>query len=496
MVFDAAYGFLALRNMLAGGSFNIVSTPDPGNIANDIGTYLTWWSPGQYLVPGLFIWLGCSYGLAISLTTMIASAIGVLGWIRIALAFEVPNFTVFMFALGLVSFHYATSPFRLYTGGEVLLFAVSPWSLCALQFAVQKRPAISLSISVVTASVVFFAKLSGLVMFGTTVTAISVSEIIKRRQITSSLFALWTGSSIAAIVILTFWVARGQTPVTGAEYNFTPSAVLFPIAAAVFSGLSLHELLSWLFLYPSSPMLSSIRETSYVLGPFGLLVIWWVWNRLRNTRHRPMAIFSLTLIAIYITTFIAMYIRNGETGTVAFEERYFRYAGILFFLLLLVAIDQWHAIWGKVVATGIVAVFALYGLASYAHGTRELTRGLHFDPASGTSMLLVSPAALEYLRSEMMQHNWQNAIAVVPDPEAANGLPRFRILFSFHLLDSAPFDDIARQKWAGRTDKIFVIIDSRMRDPSKVDAVLRTFVDYDFRKWDRKKIDGMLVASQ
>ncbi len=80
ITFDSAYGFLALRSMLDGGPFNYVISPDPKNIADNIKTLLTWWSPGQYLVPGIFVLLGASYGLAISLSTLIASLLGVLGW--------------------------------------------------------------------------------------------------------------------------------------------------------------------------------------------------------------------------------------------------------------------------------------------------------------------------------------------------------------------------------------------------------------------------------
>jgi hypothetical protein len=79
IVSDSAAGFLALRNMLGGGAFNSITTPDPANICNDVVTFLTWWSPGQYLVPGSFILLGTSYGLALSLTTLIATLIGVAG---------------------------------------------------------------------------------------------------------------------------------------------------------------------------------------------------------------------------------------------------------------------------------------------------------------------------------------------------------------------------------------------------------------------------------
>src|SRR5262245_55844221 len=51
---DVGVGFLAFRDMLVGGPFNGITQPDPANIANDTVTFISWWSPGQYLVPGAF----------------------------------------------------------------------------------------------------------------------------------------------------------------------------------------------------------------------------------------------------------------------------------------------------------------------------------------------------------------------------------------------------------------------------------------------------------
>ena len=90
----------------------------------------------------------------------------------------------------------------------------------------------------------------------------------------------------------------------------------------------------------------------------------------------------------------------------------------------------------------------------------------------------------------------ETAVPVVPEPEAANGLPRFRILFNFNLLVTASLKDISGQRWAGRTDKIFIIMYERMISDGKADAVLRAFVDYDFAKWNQKIMDGMVVYSQ
>ena len=172
--YDPAYGFAVLRNMLDGGSFNYIATPNPGNIANDIETFLTWWSPGQYLVPGLFVRLGASYGVAASLTTLISTIVGILGWAQIARRFDISCFALSLFILGLVTFNYSTGPFHRYTGGEVIVFAVLPWCLTALQWAVQERPAVSFATSVLVATVLFFAKLSGLVAFVANVAGISL----------------------------------------------------------------------------------------------------------------------------------------------------------------------------------------------------------------------------------------------------------------------------------------------------------------------------------
>src|SRR5262249_36145988 len=63
---DSALGFIVLRNMLEGGAFNIFTVPDHADISRDLATFLSLWSPGQYIVPGAFVWLGTNYGLALS----------------------------------------------------------------------------------------------------------------------------------------------------------------------------------------------------------------------------------------------------------------------------------------------------------------------------------------------------------------------------------------------------------------------------------------------
>lgn len=494
MVFDTAKGFIVLRSMLAGGPFNYEPSPDPANIAHSVLTYLTWWSPGQYLVPGIFVRLGADDGLAISLTTLIAALIGLVGWIRVARSFHVSCFVMTLFVIGLTTFRYAEYNFRFFDGGEALVFAAYPWTLIALRWAIERPPIFAFAVTLATAIGIFFAKLSGLFAFAATVSAIGVLSIVQRRRIAPWIFAMGAASAIAALLLLLFWTGRGQTPLSSASYGFNWPVIFFPIAAATFSGFSLHELADWLLLRPSAPLLSNLGDTSYVLGPIALLLMIWAWIQLRKTRYRPMAILLLTIVAFYSAAFIALYLRSVSHTSVPFEERYFRYAGILSFLLLLIAADQWRNKFARAITVLLVAGFSTYGLASYTSGLRAL-RG-HYDAASGTSMIRVPQAVLVYLRSQMASHQWQNAVVVVPELEAANGLPNYRILFSFELLDDIPAQEITQQRWAGRVDKLFVMMEPQMRDDGKADIVLKTFLDYDFNKWDRKEIGNMLLYSQ
>src|SRR5262249_55027487 len=151
------------------------------------------------LVPSTFIWLGTNYGLALSLTTLLATLIGVLGWIQVARSFAVSSFVVFVFIFGLNTFQYVTYPFRVYTGGEVLLFAAAPWSLYAMRWAANKPPILCLAISLLSVALLFFAKLTALIVFATNVMAISLLALVSQRRLSSSTITMWVASAIAAL---------------------------------------------------------------------------------------------------------------------------------------------------------------------------------------------------------------------------------------------------------------------------------------------------------
>src|SRR6478736_5489880 len=463
---DSGVGFIVLRSMLGGGSFNIFIEPDHADISRDLGTFLSLWTPGQYIVPGALIWLGSNYGLALSLTTLIATLTGVIGWAQVARRFAVTPFVLIAFVSGLVSFRYATFAFRNYHGGEILLFAMAPWALYVLQRAVEKPPLICFAISLLSAAMLFFAKLTGLLCFGANVLAISLLYVAREARLSASIIAMWAASLTGALVFLLFWPAR-DLGVGSARWLST----WFPVAGTALAGFSGLDFLRSLLMH-SSEMIAfdpydpyvAADKANYVLGPLGLLFIILIWFRIRDTRYRAMAIFLLSIAASYTAALIAIiYFTNA---IFYFEERHLRYSGIIVFLLFLVAIDQSGRSLAKSCALLVVGAFAVYGLISFTRSTLELGEGRYYDRLTGTSQKDQPAVVLEYLRSEQREHNWRSPMAVLLSPNAAIALPGFRVFVA----DRLPK--------AGRTEKIFVIVQERMLSNGIAEKLLKTFRDY------------------
>jgi hypothetical protein len=181
-----------------------------------------------------------------------------------------------------------------------------------------------------------------------------------------------------------------------------------------------------------------------------------------------------------------MYLRGAR---ISFEERHFRYAGILLFLLLLAAIDQWHVRFANGLACLVVIVPMLYGLWNSITGTYAQMR--YYDPTTGISQD-ISPTVLEFLRSEVAQHNFQRPIALVSSPTAFISLPGFRILHPFG--GWLGYKD--GTKWVGRADKIFVVLPEGLVPNGRAETILRLLPSYEFDSWKHMKLDGMIIYTQ
>lgn len=492
---DSAMGFLVLRSMMLEGSgFNYVLSPDPTDISHNTASFMTHRTPGEWLIPGLFISVGVKYGLAISLTILLATCVGLAGWARIAVKTGAPPFVEFLFVMALAAFQFNTGGgrsggFLNYHGGEVLLFAAAPWSLLALLKCVDARPLIAFGGTLSVAVLLFVMKLSGLVVFAATVLALSAVDIAQRRRVSGSILAMGIAAAVAALLFQTFWLSRGYVAAEtqlvcdaacGPHMPWSP--VLFPLAASAFSAFSGLDLVAWLTQKPISPGGPANHEAIFVaFAALGILVAGGIWIRLRHTPYRIWTVPFFGIIGIYTAFFVAMYLNGAD---LEFDERHLRFAGIIFLLLFLLATAAERSPW-RLAASLLVLFFALHGLASYVVDAQRVYRSNRFDVVSGITQN-VSPAVLQYLRDEQSARLFDRPIAVVDHWEAALALPGYRII--------ANLADMAQSKWSGRASKIYVIVPES--NPNDAQKVLSAFTDYSQVQWKQKRIDGMVIFTQ
>src|SRR6202012_41135 len=81
---DPSWGFQVMRGMEQGYHFNLLVSPDPDNIAKNQSDFLSWWSPGQYLLPYFFKSVfKINTGHAVALTISLCSALGLAGFYQL-----------------------------------------------------------------------------------------------------------------------------------------------------------------------------------------------------------------------------------------------------------------------------------------------------------------------------------------------------------------------------------------------------------------------------
>ena len=141
-------------------------------------------------------------------------------------------------------------PFRMYNGGELLLFAAAPWSLYAMRWAANKPPILCFTISLLSAALLFFAKLTGLIVFRYECCWISLIALINQRRLNSSIIAMWSAVCYRCTL---FYDVLGCTRPGGSgrtNFPFSWRPIWFSVTGAMFSGISGLDFLGWFFGNP------------------------------------------------------------------------------------------------------------------------------------------------------------------------------------------------------------------------------------------------------
>lgn len=125
---DSGWGFLVLKSMAKGAPFNDRIVPAARNIARDQLEVSSWWTPGQFAVPGILqqFW-HWNIGQAITATIIAFGALGLSGYYQL---YRLLGFDSLLSAgcLLIIVLQYSfLDQFTFYSGGELLLFGAVPW---------------------------------------------------------------------------------------------------------------------------------------------------------------------------------------------------------------------------------------------------------------------------------------------------------------------------------------------------------------------------------
>jgi hypothetical protein len=497
---DAGWGMLEWRTLATGGPLNSIVGPDTTDISRDRGRYVTWWSPGQYLTPGIFTLLGIRLGVALSLTAGVSLLCSLLGWIQVAKHFLLSPRTAMLTVALVATFRYSTLPFGIYNGGEILLQGLTPWLILAGSLVPATSALRAAGLACLAILLAFFAKLTGVMVAGAALLAGSVEALVRLRRITAGMIGGAVGAVLAFAALQFAWFSHGTTPASGAGWSFRAGDVLFALGTPWVAGISWVDMLTSL-LNRRHPALDGLENGNlslilWLLLPPIVLFLTVIVKGWQQSAH-DVNLRRLLMIAacFYAVCALAMAAIFSHGGDVSLEERHLRAAGMLILVCVIaVSIRQPRRSVSRLAVGALCAFMSLYGGLAFAYRAWATKRG-EIDRYSWTHQPVVDETAIESLRATFAQEG-RDALFVLPSPEVANVLPPSARLLVNHI-EFEPEETISARTYRGKArGRLYVVVPTRIAQSAKGTLLLKEFLDYPLDAWKTHSFGNSTVFVQ
>jgi len=494
--YDPGVGMQEWRTLADGGPANSIVAPDPANISRDRTGLVTWWSPGQYLIPGVFTAMGLQLGPALSLTAGLSLLACLLGWVCVFRRFAFSPQAAVLGVAFLATFRYSTVPFNDYNGGEILLQGITPWLILAGCYVPVASALRAAGLACAAILIGFFVKLTGVIVASGALAAGSVAVLMRLRRITTGMVAGAVGAIVAGGLLEAVWFSRGTTPAGGAGWPFQFTNILFAVTAPLGAGVSWGDLCQWALFHPGRPTLPNQSSIAWFFLPMAAFAYVIIRNSLRRNQVRA-ELNELTQIVacFYIVCVLPIAVLYARGGAVSLDERHFRSAGTLIFVCVLGVVDslsEKSAVRFAVVA--FCSFMSLYGIVSFVNRVHS-AKPEDVDHFSQTRQVDVDLRAVEYARAAFGREG-RDALFVIPSSELASELPRGARIISTHL-DFEDQADIAARRYAGRVSgHVYVLIQTRLAKTVKGTLLLKSFADYPLDAWEPHQFGNTTVLVQ
>ena len=486
---DSGWGLLGW-DLRHGLPWNHWASPDPQDIAKDISTFMSIWSPGQHVVPGVLEELGLSLGHAVIATVAVFSVIGLLGWWALYRAFGFPPHVIAISLALIVCSRGFAFPFVIFIGGEILLFGIAPWFLL-LVWRLRGLRWFAVPPLVLGTAVMFFAKLSAVVLACAAISAAVLSgphpwrdkaDTVRRGLVAALTIA------IVGVVLYYAWYSRGWTAastVASIQWSVFVTHAIFILSCVWGAALSFGEMWNFILLHPSRAIFGSQLAVGYILALPAAVTLVVMWRQLRRSHADYLVFVGLTTLA-YAAVFLLLWARGATIGQ---EERYFRPVSLL---LLVGAVQAFLIVPSRLLrAAGVMMalVGVLYGLAAHAkHVVVNLGHPLGVRDFRHST---ANDAVVKFLRTiDVPAPDRGSSLIFVPSPEIGLEVRNVRVMANH--ADFWSIEDMRNLKFRGRVPRLYVIVQQRLVAEGKAKAMMEQFVDYKPSEWKEKPLDGFV----
>lgn len=472
------------RSMAGGAPFNTLLAPAPEDISTDTGSFTATWSPGQYLVPIVFTRLGLTLGHALTVTASLCTVAALAGCFKLYRRMGFPV-TITLTACAVLASTRATAlPFGIYNGGEVLLFAATPWIILAtLESSRVGWYGVPLGIALFLFGA--FLKLS----FAVSAVALLIAGIgLCLFGLGGWAEASWRGCALKASCVLVLfgaamraYTAKGWTAVAsslggGWHLGDPVTSVAFASAAPFASALSIGDFLNRALRHPSNPVIASYDDARWFLAVAavlaGVMLVWVV-----QTGTLQYRVVTISFFATYLAIFSFFWLTGAP---VSMDDRHFRPVGLLLLPGIVGAVAMLpRAV--RLVAWAGIAALCLYGVVSF--GVRwEANRVLANVGRDGFTHAIASREVVTLLQEIDERFPSGTTLVYVPSPEMSLEVRHVRVMSSH--ADFEPLSDLSQRRYRGRVDNLFVVLQKSFDASGKRDAILTSFRDYERTRWE------------
>src|SRR3569833_2145414 len=468
---DPANGFRVMQSMEMGGPFNHLIAPDQENIAKNTSDFLTWWSPGQYLVPYAFkLLFGINTGQASALTILLCQLIGLSGLYAF---FKIAGFSPMISSLSLLFIacqQFFVVPYVFYNGGETLFFAFAGWFLYGCMSI--KNPGWHMILFVLlTWWAGFFCKSSMLWMFAAGLIFLWIRLSSQNSTRDWIINGIWIAipAIVSVVVIWLFYLSKGQNPASAsAGLKFTLQALCFPLASPLLSGFSIDDLSHGLIYHNGSVIFPGVWAI-IVLLVFTELSLWLFVSIYKRAPQRD---YRLLILVFYIAAFLFFSYAYLTQRAISYEARHFRILGLLVIpgaIYLISKIRPLYRTLFNVLWAGIAVSSIVYLVKGYTCNKNKSAHGV-----SGLAQQAIDQRSLDEIMA--LDNNNTNATFVFVNESLGLEIRHNRVITLQHIGDDLEinFDDY---EYDGHAGPLYIILPESYAGP-KERFILKAFPDY------------------